>query len=59
VEVVGMKRYLRSYDGLATGSITVHRDGSATLIVFVAGKRHKSEHKNERAAKAAWYRWSA
>lgn len=58
-----MKIYLKSYDGIATGSITEHKDGTATLSVtckgFCSVTRHKSEHKNVKASRAAWYRWNA
>lgn len=47
---------LRDFTG-ASASIKVKRDGTATLTVFVGGKRHKSEHKNEKAAHQAWRRW--
>lgn len=53
-----MKKYYRDECGLASASITVHRDGTATLSVSCAGERHKSKHKNERAAYQAWRRWN-
>lgn len=53
-----MKKYYKDFTG-ATASITTHSDGTATLCVSVAGKRYKSIHKNERAARQAWYRWCA
>ena len=53
-----MKKRFRDFCG-ASANIVVHRDGTATLTVKVGGKRHKSEHKNYNAARAAWYRWCA
>ena len=53
-----MKKYYRGDFGLASASIEIHRDGTATLRVSCAGKRHTSKHKNERAAYQAWRRWN-
>ena len=47
-----MKRYFRSVYG-ATASIAKHRDGTATLIVFCGGKRHKKDYSSERGARIA------
>ena len=52
------KKYLS--DWLVSGSITVYADGSARLRIRHSGKLlHNKIHKNEKAARAAWYRWNA
>jgi len=51
-----MKKTYRDFCG-ASASIQPHRDGTATLRVNAGGKIHRSEHKNEKAAYAAWKRW--
>ncbi len=49
---------VKSYkDGVATARIHIRRDGTATLRIIGPGWWHKSEHKNEKAAYAAWRRW--
>lgn len=40
----------------ATGTITVHKDGTATLKWRAGMSKGKSEHKSEAAARAAWRR---
>ena len=57
IKTIDVKTYYRDPSSGATASIDVHKDGTATLIVAAGGKRYKSEHKNENAAKAAWRRW--
>ena len=52
-----MKKYYRNEEGLVSASITVHRDGTATLSVSGYGWHKKSKHKNERAAYQAWRRY--
>lgn len=53
------KTYLRDPQGLATASITVKSSGEARLIIrdCYGKKWHDKIHKNERAARAAWYRY--
>ena len=53
------KKYLSAwYD--VSGSITIYSDGTARLRIRQLGKiQHNKIHKNEKAAKAAWYRWNA
>lgn len=50
-----MKKYYHDFCG-ATASITVHADGTATLRWRAGMNKGRSEHKNERAALAAWRR---
>lgn len=54
-----MKKYLRDDQGLATASITIKADGQARLIIrdCYGRKHHDKLHKNEKAARAAWYRY--
>ena len=52
-----MKRYFRSIYG-ATASIQTHRDGTATLVVFCGGKRHRKTYNTERGARIALGKWS-
>lgn len=44
-------------DWLASGKITVHKNGTANLTIHCAGKTIKSTHKNEKAARQKWYRF--
>ena len=48
-------KYYSDFCG-ASASITVHKDGTATLKWHAGMSKGKSEHKSEKAAKAAWYR---
>ena len=50
-----MKTYYKDFCG-ATASITEHRDGTATLVVYAGGKRTTKKYKNVKSAKSAWYR---
>ncbi len=54
-----MKIYLRDGQGLATASITIKAGGQARLIIrdCYGRKHHDKLHKNEKAARAAWYRY--
>lgn len=47
-----MKKYYRDFYG-ASASITEHRNGTATLVVFCAGKRERKTYKSVRGAKIA------
>ena len=49
-------KYYKDFCGV-TASIKTNRTGTAVLTVNVAGERHVSKHKNERAAYQAWRRW--
>jgi len=51
-----MKTYLKDISSGATASITEHRDGSATLVTMIGGKRTRKKYKNVKCAKSAWYR---
>lgn len=42
----------------ASAKITEHKDGSATLRMFVAGKRTVKKYNSFKSAYAAWYRWT-
>lgn len=53
-----MVRYYRDLNSGATASITIHRDGTATLSVSVGGKRERRKYKNFKSAYATWYRWT-
>lgn len=53
------KQYLKAWCSV-TGSITVYEDGTARLRIKNFGVlTHNKIHKNEKAAKAAWYRANA
>ena len=51
-----MTRYYRDANTGATASITTHRDGTATLRTFIAGKRKQKKYSNAKSAYNAWYR---
>ena len=53
-----MKKYLRDGQGLAAASITIRADGQARLLIrdCYGRKQHDKLHKNEKAARSAWYR---
>ena len=53
-----MKTYYKDFCG-ATACITEHKDGTATLRVTICGKHYTSKHKKFKAARSAWYRWTA
>ncbi len=54
-----MKLYLKDPQGLVTASITIKPSGEARLVIrdCYGRKWHDKVHKNEKAAKAAWYRY--
>lgn len=52
------KRQLHGLYG-ASATITPQRDGTARLVIRQNGRKmHDKIHKNERAALAAWYRYT-
>ena len=51
-----MKRYFKSIYG-ASASIEQHRDGTATLRLFVAGKRFRKTYNTTHGARVALGTW--
>ena len=53
------KKYLKSSFPPCTGSITEHRDGTATLRIkdYRGVIQHNKIHNSKKAAMQAWYRY--
>lgn len=51
-----MTKYFNDF-GIASASITTHKDGTATLKIYCAGKRTTKKYKSYKSAYAAWYRF--
>ena len=52
-----MTKHFKDFTG-ASASITVHKDGTATLKIFCAGKRTTKKYNSYKSAYAAWYRFT-
>lgn len=51
-----MTKTFKDFTG-SSASITTHKDGTATLKIYCAGKRSSKKYSSYKSAYAAWYRF--